>query len=477
MTESKETFSPDLLGHITALNNIMSKTAGVPGETFRGIGNLFYDHAIDTPTNAPPVPRKADKRIFFATALANRQSLLEVGFNAGHSALLALMSQPDLVYTGVDICKMAYTVPCAEYLASVFKGRFKLIKGDSRDVLPRLATHHTNTTFDAVHIDGSHEEAPCRSDIANALRLTRTNAVIIIDDLNMAPVAKVYREFVDLGRLKQASIKGFEEHTTQALAIAVPDRLCAIQPTTTNESRGILLVASGAPYLVEAETAVASIRENNPDIPIVLFSDTPEKAAATCAIEAASVEVRALDSASGSFRDKMQGMRQTPFDRTLYLDCDIIITDDLSELFDALDHFELLAAMAPGHFYAEWEKSILPKCIPQLNSGVIAYRLQSEHHAFFDTWARLHKRAEMAFDQPSFRVALLENRIRFGVLPPEYNFRADFPQYARSKVKIFHSHRLTEDPALAKTVIHGVNKDDGPRVWNGLGSPSKIKSD
>jgi len=223
MSKAEQEFDAPLITHLQALNRILSEFHGVPNETFRCIGNLFYNHNISYGVEDDPIAEYQDKRAFFAAALAGRRALLEVGFNAGHSALLALMGDPALVYTGIDICQTKYTVPCAQYLAQAFGSRFTLIKGDSREVLPRIATHHSDRSFDVFHIDGDHDEGPVRTDISNVLRIARADDLIILDDTDFPGVAKAYDEYIRLGRLHPVKLKGFETVRRQAVARPVPD--------------------------------------------------------------------------------------------------------------------------------------------------------------------------------------------------------------------------------------------------------------
>jgi hypothetical protein len=95
-------------------------------------GNLFYFHE-STPVLDAPEPGRKHKRFNYGFFVLGGNKLLEIGFNAGHSALLALTSNPDLVYVGVDLANHRYTIPCFKYLESVFGNRINLIVGDSRD--------------------------------------------------------------------------------------------------------------------------------------------------------------------------------------------------------------------------------------------------------------------------------------------------------------------------------------------------------
>jgi len=228
-TKKKSEFKDGLLEHLVILNQIISRRYGQPDKIFRCIGNLCYEHNTSYSVKAPPIELYEEKREFFVRALAGRKNLLEVGFNAGHSALLAMTSHPNLKYTGIDICGAKYTMQCANYLTEAFKDRFSFIKGDSREILPLLATHHPRKKFDVFHIDGDHNEGPVRADIGNILRIAQTGSIVILDDINFPGVAKAYDEFVKLGRLRPAQIRGFKNVGRKSvIAIPLPDSAVSI---------------------------------------------------------------------------------------------------------------------------------------------------------------------------------------------------------------------------------------------------------
>ena len=129
-------------------------------------GNIFYgDHDDHYATSLrrvglAPARRNAWRAVRF------KERLLEVGVNAGHSALLALSSNPRLEYYGVDIMSHAYTAECVEFLKGEFPGRVHLFTGDSREVLPWLVSRRAELAFDIFHIDGGHTDEVCRSDMS-----------------------------------------------------------------------------------------------------------------------------------------------------------------------------------------------------------------------------------------------------------------------------------------------------------------------
>src|SRR6202012_806713 len=72
-------------------------------------GNIFYADLNDRYVAQPPESGLAPARRNAWRAVRFKERLLEVGVNAGHSALLALSSSPRLEYYGVDNVSHAYT--------------------------------------------------------------------------------------------------------------------------------------------------------------------------------------------------------------------------------------------------------------------------------------------------------------------------------------------------------------------------------
>ena len=143
----------------------------------------------------------ARRNLWRSTRFKSR--LLEIGVNAGHSALLTLSANERLVYHGVDIGQHKYTEPCVRFLTQEFPGRVHMYFGDSREVLPYLATHRRDFDFDIFHVDGGHTSELCRTDISNCLRLAnhQVGRHLLLDDINASWIFDVYCEFVSFGYL------------------------------------------------------------------------------------------------------------------------------------------------------------------------------------------------------------------------------------------------------------------------------------
>jgi predicted O-methyltransferase YrrM len=141
-------------------------------------GNLFGSHHSDPATY--PQPGNLLKRRGVALFAVTRKRILEVGFNAGHSALLMLTVNKELIYTGVDICMNPYVMECYNYLKSQFGDRLNLMCGDSRKLVPALL--ETNNRYDGYIIDGGHNLSIAFDDMENVIAGARNGSILCIDD-------------------------------------------------------------------------------------------------------------------------------------------------------------------------------------------------------------------------------------------------------------------------------------------------------
>jgi predicted O-methyltransferase YrrM len=152
-------------------------------------GNLFYDHNQDDYLKTPPVAFNRDKRDRFRQVCEGRKCMLEIGVNGGHSAYLALTANPELEFHGVDIGEHAYVRPVVEWLQAEFPGRVSFYEGDCLKVLPALA--RAGLRPDLFHVDGAKHTY--YFDILNCQRMLSGPALVVIDDVNMGLVERVWK--------------------------------------------------------------------------------------------------------------------------------------------------------------------------------------------------------------------------------------------------------------------------------------------
>lgn len=113
--------------------------------------------------------------------IPNIKKILEIGFNAGHSAELFLTTTQCEKLVSFDINSHPYLKIGAEFIKKKFGDRFTLVEGDSMIKVPEYATY-SNEKFDLIFIDGGHSFECCFSDIQNCSKLAHQETFVLIDD-------------------------------------------------------------------------------------------------------------------------------------------------------------------------------------------------------------------------------------------------------------------------------------------------------
>lgn len=137
-------------------------------------GNLLYQHPL-TSVNAPLEPLFFEKRCNLFELAKDSSNVMEIGFNAGHSALLMLLANPGMKMTLVDLDFHLYTKPCFSFLKEYFD--IEIFYGDSRVVVPTLYD-----SYDMIHVDGSHELQYASVDYENVKKLSTRSTIVVFDD-------------------------------------------------------------------------------------------------------------------------------------------------------------------------------------------------------------------------------------------------------------------------------------------------------
>jgi hypothetical protein len=85
--------------------------------------------------------------------------------------------------------------------------------GDSREVLPQLYVRHPLLKFDAIHVDGGHSGGIALADMSNALRMARSDAYFIVDDIPCTAIANAFSDVFAAGFLRRSSADAGLERT------------------------------------------------------------------------------------------------------------------------------------------------------------------------------------------------------------------------------------------------------------------------
>lgn len=111
----------------------------------------------------------------------NAINVMEIGFNAGHSAEVFLKNNRNLSLTSFDIGTHEYVTAAKEYIDRTYPNRHTLVIGNSTSSIPSFARSHA-TKFDVIFIDGGHDYETANADLSNCLHLAHKDTIVILDD-------------------------------------------------------------------------------------------------------------------------------------------------------------------------------------------------------------------------------------------------------------------------------------------------------
>lgn len=113
--------------------------------------------------------------------LVKPKTILEIGFNAGHSSEFFLKNS-DATMVSFDLGEHDYTRECKKYIDLQYPGRHTLILGDSTKTVKTFADIHP-LKFDFIFIDGGHAYEVALSDVIQCQRLAHPESIVLIDDV------------------------------------------------------------------------------------------------------------------------------------------------------------------------------------------------------------------------------------------------------------------------------------------------------
>lgn len=215
---------------------------------------------------------------------------------------------------------------------------------------------------------------------------------------------------------------------------------------------GVLLTATGKKYIDSAIRAAKTVRKHSPTLKVHLNADW--KNYPGYHFDQDPTPFTSVDSIENPHRrSKLEYLRKTPFDRTLFLDTDTAFASDITPMFELLDRFDIAAAHAHRRNYPlrlkPWRIE-LPQVFPQFNTGVLLYQSTPEVLEFMDNWWVAFQEAGFPQDQITFRELIWQSDLRIATLPPEYNVR--YLKYLliwkkrEAAPKIFHLQLFHEGP-------------------------------
>lgn len=130
-------------------------------------------------------------------------------------------------------------------------------------------------------------------------------------------------------------------------------------------------------------------------------------------------------------RSKVDYIALSPFNKTIYLDTDIIVVKKIDELFDLLDKYNILATLDTARKRENISKKIseyskIPYSFGEVNSGLLCFNKYAKEN-ILKKWPSIfykYIRESGGWDQPSLRILLWKSNASLYILPPEFNIRS-----------------------------------------------------
>jgi predicted O-methyltransferase YrrM len=189
---------PEMLIYLEDLKQIILEH--IPETEFEG--NSFYHHQ-----SIREYPELYNKQLnLFWCGKQAPACICEIGFNAGHSAMLLLLASSATTFTVFDIGHHRYTQTCLNYIEHIFPHvAFEYIVGDSTRTMPTQMDGRQET-YDLVHVDGGHSEFCATSDMKHADILLKPGGIMVVDDTDAPQINGLVETYLASGKYEVVDV-------------------------------------------------------------------------------------------------------------------------------------------------------------------------------------------------------------------------------------------------------------------------------
>lgn len=178
---------------------------------------LYLNNVFDMEGHCNQVPKQAEVLKEFASNHAVKY-ILEIGFNAGHSADVFLSSNPNVHVVSFDLGEHTCVPFGKKYIDEKYPSRHTLILGDSTKTLPQFIEENPSMKFDLIFIDGGHYDDIPKKDIINCKKVAHSGTIVVIDDIwyngeiaYTVKVTKAWTEAISWNIIKEISHYGYDD--------------------------------------------------------------------------------------------------------------------------------------------------------------------------------------------------------------------------------------------------------------------------
>ena len=148
----------------------------------------------------------------------------------------------------------------------------------------------------------------------------------------------------------------------------------------------IYILSQDARYVPLAVQSLATVKRVMPQLPVTFLSQFP--------VSSPLIDrVISIEPARDGFYDKTRLMRESPYDRTLFIDADIYAVKPFPEMFDLLDRFDCAATheeYVDTDWFHRYPRPDIPSSFPEFNTGILLFKRSPQMDRLLAKWEALY---------------------------------------------------------------------------------------
>ena len=265
--------------------------------------------------------------------------------------------------------------------------RRRVLKADSASAADQLL----DSELDFAFIDAEHTYEAVHRDLRLWWPKVRSGGILCGHDYNARRerlgkwgVKRAVDEFAQELGLTVTSGRGSVWWIYKSAALLADVRRREARRSRGSESHGVVYLLTGPAHAARLVTSLWSLRQYY-DGPVTVFTSHPvsHEIGRLCTqdgrLQVEHRTIRPLDRRNGSYLLKLAIPRQSPYERTVFLDADTLVVGNISDLFSSLDDHDLALTQ-----FADWNST----------TSVVRQRIESWHRVrqnYFDdaSWKQL----------------------------------------------------------------------------------------
>lgn len=145
---------------------------------------LYKNAVTDYEGNSGQIPAQTAQLAQLVESISSCSNVLEIGFNAGHSAN-TFLSHSLAHVTSFDLGDRGSVPYAKKFMDLKYPTRHTLIIGDSTQTIPEWTSSPNKIMQDLLFIDGGHTYEIAMADIMNCKALAHKDTIVVMDDVCM----------------------------------------------------------------------------------------------------------------------------------------------------------------------------------------------------------------------------------------------------------------------------------------------------